>query len=143
MGAQLSHSTGVTIRQVFIENLDRDIPGLEGFSYCLVVFRLKGAVVGTAWFQVMNGKVSTAQLQSVGSEIAWPVWQQMTSQLKQPPPDTNRHGSSLHATASELAAPRALAKLVGQGHQVLVVDNCPSMTAPAGWSPVIQGSRRL
>jgi len=129
VSAKLNYSTGVAIRQVFIENPDRDIPGLEDFQQCLVVFRFKGAVVGTSWFPVLNGKVSKAQLHSVVSEIAWPVWQQIAAQMDAPPPriPTATVVVCTRDRTLDLAAGLpALAKLVEQGHQVLVVDNCPS-----------------
>lgn len=117
------------MRQVFVENLDRDIPDLDGFQHCLVVFRFKGAVVGTVWFPVINGKVSSTHLKSAVSEIAWPVWQQIASQLEAPQirMPTATVVVCTRDRASELAAGLpALAKLVEQGHQVLVVDNCPT-----------------
>ena len=129
MSNQSQSSTGVAIRQVFIEDLGQDIPELESFQHCLVVFRFKGAVVGTTWFPVINGKVSTAQLGSVVSEFAWPVWQQIASKLEAPPPriPTATVVVCTRNRVSELAVGLpALAKLVEKGHQVLIVDNCPS-----------------
>ena len=130
VSAKSNNSTSIAIRQVLVEDLDRGIPGLEDFQHCLVVFRFKGAVVGTAWFPVVNGEVSPIRLQSVVSEIAWPVWQQIIAQMEASPPPRITTATVVVCTrnrASDLASGLpALAKLVEQGHQVLVVDNCPS-----------------
>jgi GT2 family glycosyltransferase len=119
----------VAIRQISIEHLNQGIQYLEGFQQVLVVFRSNGAVVGTAWFPVIKGKVNVAQLQSVVPKIAWPVWLQITAQMGKPTiqlPSATVVVCTRNRTSDLAASLPALAKLAGDGHQILIVDNSPS-----------------
>lgn len=129
MSANPYNSTGVAIQQVTIEHLNKDVLDLEGFQRALIVFRHKDAVVGTAWFPVVNRKVSATQLQSTVSKMAWPVWQQIVAEMGKQPvqlPTVSVVVCTRDRTNDLAASLPELAKLADRGHPVLVVDNCPA-----------------
>jgi GT2 family glycosyltransferase len=125
--AQLTERAAV--REVHLENLEHDITGLQGYPEALVVFRLRGAVVGQAWIPVDDGIILCTRLRSHVRATAWPVWQQLVAQKR------NSQRSLLSATVVVCTRDRTedlahclpgLSRLAAQGHEVIVVDNCPT-----------------
>ncbi|MFQ5963175.1 MAG: glycosyltransferase family 2 protein [Candidatus Scalinduaceae bacterium] len=121
--------TRVAVREVHIEQLESGLVNLEGYQRALVVFRWRGAVVGQAWLSVMGGHIHSERLRACLPSVAWPVWQQLFLQ--------ERDSAKSLPTASIVVCTRdrteelaqclpGLHKLAEQGHEVIVVDSCPS-----------------
>jgi len=117
------------VRQVHLEQLERDLVGLEGYRQALVVFRLRGAVVGQAWLPVADSRITSARLRSCLPAVAWPVWQQLFAQDHDParPLPTASVVVCTRDRTDDLAqCLPGLSRLAAEGHEVIVVDNCPS-----------------
>lgn len=119
--------------EVQIEQIDNGIGNLHGYQRALVVFRRRGSVVGQSWVVVTNGAIAPATLRACLPATAWAVWRLMTA---------DPTGSGRLPTASVVVCTRdrtadlalclpELQKLVVQGHEVIVVNSCPSSDATA------------
>jgi glycosyltransferase involved in cell wall biosynthesis len=119
----------IAVREVHLEQAGRAPAGLDGYEEVFIIFRLWGAVVGQAWLPVTAGTVSRTSIQDHLRQAAWPAWKQLIARGSYP-------AQSL-PTASVVVCTRdrtddlaqglpRLAELATQGHEVIVVDNCPS-----------------
>ena len=117
------------VRQVHLEQLEGDLVDLERYRQALVVFRLQGAVVGQAWLPVVDGRITSARLRSCLPAVAWPVWQQLCAQdhdPAQPLPTASVVVCTRDRTDDLAQCLPGLSRLAAEGHEVIVVDNCPS-----------------
>jgi GT2 family glycosyltransferase len=117
------------VRQVHLEQLEQDLVDLEGYRQALVVFRLRGAVVGQAWLPVTDSRLTSARLRSCLPALAWPVWQQLFAQdhdPAQPLPTASVVVCTRDRTDDLAQCLPGLSRLAAEGHEVIVVDNCPS-----------------
>ena len=122
-------SSRAAVREVHLEHLDCDLAGLQGYQRALVVFRLRGAVVGQAWLPVLDGHLSLSRLQASLPNVAWPVWQQLVN--SGPHPQRPLPSASIivctHDRPAELArCLQSLRQRTPDDHEVIIVDNCPS-----------------
>ena len=121
---------GAAVREVHLEQLNQDICSLDGFRRALVVFRLRGAVVGQAWFRVEDGRIPLLQIRPHLPEVAWPAWQQLAARDPAASADRLPPASVVVCTRDRTAdlanCLPGLSKLAAEGHDVIVVDNCPS-----------------
>jgi GT2 family glycosyltransferase len=117
------------VRQVHLEQLEGDLVDLEGYRQALVVFRLRGAVVGQAWLPVVDGRITSARLRSCLPAVAWPVWQQLCAQDHDPAqrlPTASVVVCTRDRTEDLAQCLPGLSQLAAENHEVIVVDNCPS-----------------
>lgn len=117
------------IIEVDISRPVRTIEGLEGCDSALLVIRYRGAVVGTSWVTVTDGRISAAAIRAERRKTAWAVWRNVITEKSRT--------TMLLPSATVVVCTRDrpddlarclphLAKLVERGVEVLVVDNCPS-----------------
>jgi GT2 family glycosyltransferase len=117
------------IAEVHLEQADHAVINLHGYQRALVVFRLRGAVVGQAWLPVRNGRLASTELRDSSLKVALPVWKQLMAQdleTVQPRPTASVVVCTRDRTADLAQCLPGLSKLATQGHKVIVVDNCPS-----------------
>jgi GT2 family glycosyltransferase len=130
----LQHITSAAVCSVHVEQLEHGLANLQGYRHALVVFRLRDAVVGQAWLPVNDGCITPAKLRESLPAMAWPIWRQLVAQDPDPAPPA--------PTASVVVCTRdrtddlaqclpGLLRLAEQGHEVIVVDNCPSNDSTA------------
>ena len=116
------------IREIHIEKIEGDLVGLHGYQQALIVFRFQGAVVGQVWMPVNESRISSAELRSSAQAVAWPVWLKL---MARPPVDSRPLPSASvvvctrNRTSDLKNCLLTLLPLVEQGHEVLIVDNCP------------------
>jgi GT2 family glycosyltransferase len=119
--------------EVQLEQLDQGIGNLQGYQRALVVFRRRGSVVGQAWVAVTNGMITPTMLRACLPATAWAIWRMMAAA-------PTGHGrlptASVVVCTRDRTADLALClpelqKLAVQGHEVIVVDSCPSSDATA------------
>ncbi len=115
--------------EVDISKLVHDLTGFENYSRVFTVFRLEGEVVGRAWIPLSGGAVSAATLRSYIPKFAWEIWQQKIKQLRIPASGPVRKASIIVCTRDRTddlkqCLPRLL-PFIEQGHELIVVDNCP------------------
>lgn len=118
----------VAVAQVDVEQVV-ELTGLDGYKKAYVIFRYKGDVLGTGWIPVVDGRVSESVLREWVMGFAWPIWRRKVTNEPEPP--------EASATASVIVCTRdrtddlthclpGLKRLANQGHEVIVVDSCPS-----------------
>src|SRR5262249_38876530 len=114
--------------EVHLDQMEQGISNLHGYERALVVFRLRGSVVGREWIPVVKGRITAAGLREHTTQVAWPSWLVVNQDAGD--------GSPL-PTASVVVCTRDrtedlanclpdLQLLAAQGHDVIVVDSCPS-----------------
>ncbi|HJZ50372.1 MAG TPA: glycosyltransferase [Roseiflexaceae bacterium] len=114
--------------EVHLDQMEQGISNLHGYERALVVFRLRGSVVGREWIPVVKGRITAAVLREHTTQVAWPSWLVVNQDAGD--------GSPL-PTASVVVCTRDrtedlanclpdLQLLAAQGHDVIVVDSCPS-----------------
>ena len=119
---------------VHLEQLERGIANLQEYQWALVVFRLRGTVVGQAWLPVEDGRTTPAKLRARLPAVAWPVWQQLVARdtgPTQPLPTASVVVCTRDRTDDLALCLPGLSRLAAQGHEVIVVDNCPSSDSTA------------
>jgi GT2 family glycosyltransferase len=131
--------------EVQLEQLDQGIGNLHGYQRALVVFRRGGSVVGQSWVGVTDGGIAPVTLRACLPATAWAVWRLTTAEPS---------GYSRLPTASVVVCTRdrtadlahclpKLQKLVAQGHEVIVIDSCPSSDATARLVATYPGMRYI
>lgn len=114
------------IREINLDSSIEDIHDLSGYSKAFIVFRFKKAVIGQVWLPVLDGKISAVEIKSCLDQFAWPIWYQW---FKKEEP------ASVRATVVVCTRNRSedlakglpkLARLASEGHEVLIIDNCPN-----------------
>ena len=116
-----------------------DAVGLDGYGWAYVVVRFHGIPVGHFWTSVRQGRVAAGALSREGLEAAQPALSRhwFERQLRWTPSHARRLPSASVAVCTrerpqDLARTlRALTRVVGREHPVLVVDNRPSTAATA------------
>lgn len=116
------------VREVHLEHLESGLADLQGYERSLIVFRFRGTVVGQAWLPVKEGCVSASQLRAKLATVAWPVWQRL---MEDADPVYSSLTTSVVVCTRDRTADLAqclpgLLKLAAQGHEVIVIDSCPS-----------------
>jgi hypothetical protein len=115
--------------EVHLEQLEHGLVNLQGYQRALVVFRLRSAVVGQAWLPVEDGCTTSAKLRASLPAVAWPAWLLLMAQDPdpvQPLPTASVVVCTRDRTADLAQCLQGLSRLAAQGHEVIVVDNCPS-----------------
>lgn len=131
MGEVIGHRQKTKVVEIDVDQPPAGINGLEGYGRALLVFRFRGAVVGTAQVWVNEGRISWATIQNEMRTAAWPVWNRIVAE--------KTSLESLLPSATVVVCTRdrpedlarclpRLTKLAEKGVEVLVVDNCPSDT---------------
>ncbi len=119
----------IAVRAIQLDRMKHGIEDLQAYRKALVVFRLGTAVVGQAVLSVYGGCITSDQLQAVVPSLATPIWGQLISRQRdssEPTPSASVVVCTRNRTADlELCLP-GLSELALQGHEVIVVDNCPT-----------------
>ena len=118
----------MAVREVHLEQLQQDLIDLHGYQKALVGFRLRGTVIGHAWFPVDHGCITAATLRASLLTMAWQIWQQLMGEPTAPshPLPTASVVVCTRDRTDELAhCLPGLLPLAAQGYEVLIVDNCP------------------
>src|SRR3990172_7128809 len=127
------------VLDVELQRCPPEITGLERYSRALVLIRLHGDPVGRAWLPVTNGRIRGDELlDALIDSAGWPLWDRaLRHYLGTDAPRTN--GSNLPtATVAVCTRDRpddlrrcleGILKLPDDGHEALIVDNCPSTDA--------------
>src|SRR5215217_9624398 len=116
-----------------------DVIGLDRYTDAYVLVRFHGRAVGHFWTQVRNARVPAGELAREGLAAATPALsrQWLERQVRWTPARTGPLPSATVAIctrdrADDLSrALRAITRVAGREHPVLVVDNCPSSDATA------------
>jgi len=115
--------------EVQIDHLELGVAKLDDYQQALVVFRLGDAVLGQAWLPVENGCITPAALRAAASTTSWTFWLHTVA----PEPAPARPLPSATVVVCTRDRPDDLARclpglqaLAAQGHEVIIVDNCPS-----------------
>ena len=107
---------------------DETFPALDRYSHALVVIRSGAPVLAARVVEVVDGRLAPAQLAAGIRELAWPIWQIENRPRRKP-------GGDKCATVAICTRDRtdllkncldSLSPLAGTGHEIIVVDNCPS-----------------
>ncbi len=129
MWMQHSRYKPIAVRELQVTQINQPLTDLADYKQALVVFRHGVAVVGQAWLPVTNGRVTVADLRLVEVRLAAAIWQRTTNESA--PPKRSMPTASVVICTRDRPADLArclpgLAQLADQGHEVLVIDNCPS-----------------
>jgi GT2 family glycosyltransferase len=116
-----------------------DVTGLDRYTDAYVLVRFHGRPVGHFWTQVRKARVPQGELAREGLAAALPALsrQWLERQVRWAPARTRPLPSASVAICTrerpdDLArALRAVTRLAGREHPVLVIDNCPSTGATA------------
>src|SRR5215216_4473470 len=115
--------------EVQLDHLASGVANLDGYQQAMVVFRLGDAVLGQAWLPVENGCITPAALRAAASTASWTFWLYTGA----PEPTPTRRLPSASVVVCTRDRPDDLARclpglqaLAAQGHEVIIVDNCPS-----------------
>ncbi len=124
----------VAVCEVDIEQFKNVHIRLKNYEQAFIIFRFKGAVVGQAWTKVNNGEVSAADLDESIKTTAWAIWKYLACQNKNAPwsPTTASIVICTRDRTADLSQclPELL-HLTKEGHEIIVVDNCPSNDSTA------------
>ena len=113
------------ICEIHLENFIEDIKDLRGYAKAFVVFRFKKVVIGQAWLPVVEGRISAIELQSCLSQFALPIWQRWFAQKEPVAPSATVVVCTRNRSEDLAKGLPKLAWLAEEGHEVLIVDNCP------------------
>jgi GT2 family glycosyltransferase len=119
--------------EVYLEQLE-DVVNLHRYQRAFVVFRLRGAVVGQAWLPVVAGQITCAALRAALPAMALPIWQQLMAEEStstQPLPTASIVVCTRDRAADLTNCLLGLQRLAEEGHEVIVVDSCPSDVSTA------------
>jgi GT2 family glycosyltransferase len=116
-----------------------DVTNLDRYTDAYVLVRFHGRPVGHFWTQVRNARVPAGELSREGLAAAVPALSRhwLERQVRWAPPRSRPLPSATIAICTrerpdDLArALRAVTRVAGREHPVLVVDNCPSTNATA------------
>lgn len=118
----------IPIRVVTVENL-ADLTDLANYREALVVFKCRGCVVGQARLQISDGILSAQTLRSQLASMAFPIWRQLAIA------DTTQQQIAMSGSVVVCTRDRTkdlanclpgLNRLAQAGHDVIIVDSCPS-----------------
>jgi GT2 family glycosyltransferase len=118
-----------------IESLPSSLLGLGTYRGALILLRLRGVPFGQVWLPAVDGQVDLSGLKDQAAELIDPaVWQRIVrAELEAPASE----GCAALADVTVAVCTRdrplalegcltALGRLDAQGHELLVVDNCPA-----------------
>ena len=114
------------ICEVHLENIIEGVKDLGEYTRAFVVFRFKKAVIGQAWLPVEQGRISAVDLQSCLSQYAWPIWQRWFTQEEPVSISASVVVCTRNRSKDLAKGLPQLARLEEEGHEVLIVDNCPN-----------------
>jgi glycosyltransferase involved in cell wall biosynthesis len=118
------------VRQLNLETGIADVRGLDGYYCVLVVFRYRGEVLSQAYLPVTRGRIPTSALESHVHTLNGRIWE-IESRRQQSTMTRGKFRASVVVCTRDRTAdlsqclPRLL-PLIDQGHEVIVVDSCPS-----------------
>ncbi len=115
--------------EVQLDHLASGVTNLDDYQQALVVFRLRGAVLGQAWLPVENGCITPVSLRAAAATTSWTVW--LHSVASEPTPTRPLPSASVVVCSRDrpddlVHCLPGLQSLAAQGHEVIIVDNCPS-----------------
>ena len=113
------------IREINLDSSIEDIQDLWGYPQAFIVFRFKKAVIGQVWLPVVDGRISSVDLQSCLGQFAWPLWYQWFKKEGSSPIIATVVVCTRNRSEDLAKGLPKLARLAGEGHEVLIVDNCP------------------
>jgi GT2 family glycosyltransferase len=122
------------IRNVDLSSTVGPLEGMAGCSRCMVVFRWRTRVVGRAFLDVQDGRVDVADVLSasanLGADALRPWLEETVGYDERDLLGTPVYRATVAICTRERADSldgvlRAVAGLVREGHEVLVVDNAP------------------
>ena len=116
-----------------------DVTGLDRYTDAYVLVRFHGRPVGHFWTQVRNARVPEGELAREGLAAALPALsrQWLERQVRWAPAPPQHLPSATVAICTRerpddlASALRAIMRIAGREHPVLVVDNCPSTSRTA------------
>lgn len=124
----LNAAMPVAIGELHCESGELDLRGGAGSQQALVLLRLGPEVIGQAVVPVVDGHVPLASLEAVTKSHAWRMWQMRFSD--DCPAEPAARASVVVCTRNRTRDLRncleSLAPLADAGHEIIVVDSCPS-----------------
>lgn len=117
-----------------LSRLPPEITGLHRYSRALILVRLWGRPVGSAYLPVINGSIAGTELRGAVIHAAgWRLWHRWLEVYLRP--ENLRPTHSTHPTATIAVCTRdrpaelsrcleALNRLFDEGQEILIVDNC-------------------
>lgn len=124
----LSASTPVAIAEFDCESGQLDLRRGNACQQALVLLRLGPEVIGQAIVPVVNGEVPLASLEAVVRSHAWRRWQLRFSDDRPAAPAARASVvvCTRNRTTDLAKCLASLAPLADAGHEIIVVDSCPS-----------------
>ncbi len=125
----------IAVREMHLEHIEQGLCGLERYDQVLVVYRLRGCVVGRSILPVRNGTVTAEALKDPLSAFDWEIWLQRT---REEPSRSQRRTASIVVCTRDRTADLAtciprLLPMIDEGHEILVVDSSPATEDTARW----------
>jgi GT2 family glycosyltransferase len=119
----------VAILEVNLDELNQDVLGLEKFQRAYIVYKHQGVVVGQSWATIVGDFVPSTELRLSVSLFSFPVWKAIFSEmsvLDQDLPEASVVVCTRDRTAELANLIPGLSHLARMGHEVIIIDNCPS-----------------
>jgi GT2 family glycosyltransferase len=111
---------------VDVEKLENDIAQLQGFDKALIVFLFRRAVVGQAYCPVRKGRIAVQDIRSHMEGVGWPAWQELARpKVRHTLPSASVAVCTRDRAADLAECIKSLLPIAAQGHEILIVDNCP------------------
>jgi GT2 family glycosyltransferase len=132
------------------QRLPDSISGLEGYTQALALIRFNGRPVGQALLPVAEGAVTGNLRDEVLYGVDSAFWEEWLNDYLDWKRDPVREGVDVGATVAICTRDRpkdlqrcldALKRLPEDGHEILVVDNCPSTEATRRLASTYDGVR--
>lgn len=124
---------------VNILDFPSEIANLQKYQKAYIIYWYKERVVGQVWLPVQNGRINQIELEdSIFNPCSWPLWQQISEEnfSKLFSSQSNRILPKATVAVCTRDRPADLAqclegfmKLIDDGQEYLVVDNCPTTNA--------------
>jgi len=133
-----------------VEKLPSEIEGLDGYERAFVLIRLRGCPVGKAWIPVAEGRIRREDFwEHLVRGAGWRLWDQWLRDYLEwdkfvSPPFNPGKATVAICTRDRPEDLRrcleAVTRFTEEGHEILVVDNCPSRDATR---QVVEGYRNI
>ncbi len=141
---------GTAVIDIEFENPPDKIAGLERYSRALVLVRLNGRPIGKVFVPVTDGCVGRGEIhEALMSSVDWSFWENLlhgylgwdeVRRKNFPLPRATVAVCTRDRTEDLKRCIEALVDIVDEGHELVVVDNCPSTDSTYR---LIQGYRKV
>ncbi|MCX6151705.1 MAG: glycosyltransferase [Ignavibacteriales bacterium] len=129
MSKTIQSSNRIAVREIDIENIEKEIGSLADYQKAFFVFRYKDAVIGRETFQIRNGRIDLEEVRDYVARQAMPVWKKFVEKFN-PAKRINPFVSVVvcsHDRTDELEfCLESLMNLEYYNKEIIIVDSAPS-----------------